>query len=89
MAKPKTIQRVTTTPEAAPEAPADDDFEFLPKKDLLRIDEAARYFSVSNRTINRWIGHSILESETVGFTVFGTRKSIKNCRFGRDHAIQG
>jgi excisionase family DNA binding protein len=38
----------------------------LPKKDLLRPDEVAAYFSISRRTIYAWIDQGKLQAFKVG-----------------------
>lgn len=53
----------------------------LPKKDLLRVDEVASYFSVTPRTIYLWIEHGHLVAEKIVGCVRVTRKSVLKCRF--------
>ena len=53
----------------------------LPKKELLRIDEVATYFSVTDRTIRLWIQHGHLKAEKIVGCVRITRASALNCRF--------
>lgn len=52
----------------------------LPQKDLFRIDEVARYFDNSERTIRLWIDHGHLEAEKVVGSIRVTRTSILSCR---------
>jgi len=60
------------------------DSSFLPKKDLFRIDEAAAYFSVTDRSIRLWIEHGHLKSEKIVGSVRITRDSILRCRFNKN-----
>ena len=53
----------------------------LPNKSLFRVDEAAEYFSVSDRTIRLWIEHGHLKSEKVVGSIRVSRESILRCRF--------
>jgi len=57
------------------------DDPLLPKKSLFRIDEVARYFSVSDRCIRLWIDHGHLKKEKVVGTIRISRESILRCRF--------
>lgn len=53
----------------------------LPDKTLLRVEEVADFFSVTNRTIYLWIEHGHLEAErTPGRSIRILRESVKNCR---------
>jgi excisionase family DNA binding protein len=53
----------------------------LPDKELLRIDEVADFFSVTDRTIRLWLDHGHLEAERIaGKTIRITRKSVLTCR---------
>jgi len=65
--------------------PVEDEFDdsFLPKKNSFRVEETARYFDVSERTVRLWIQHGHLASEKVVGTIMITRKSILRCRFGQ------
>lgn len=56
------------------------DDTFLPKKDLFRIDEAAKYFDCEERTVRLWIQHGKLEAETVPGGTRIPRNSILRCR---------
>lgn len=58
------------------------DDEYLPKKDLFRIDEVADYFGVTKSAIRLWIAHGHLSAEKIasGSIRIG-RDSILNCRF--------
>lgn len=53
----------------------------LPNKSLFRIDEVAKYFDVTERTIYLWIQHGHLKKEKVVGTVRISRESILSCRF--------
>ena len=55
----------------------------LPKKELLRVDEVAEYFSVTDRCIRLWIEHGHLKSEKIVGSVRITRDSVLNCRFSK------
>lgn len=57
-----------------------DDYGLPPKK-LFRIDEVARYFNVSERTIRLWIEHGHLNHEKIVGTIRIPRESIIQCRF--------
>ena len=59
------------------------DISFLPKKDIFRVDEAAVYFGVEERTIRLWIQHGKLESEKINGCLRIPRRSIIDCRFPR------
>jgi excisionase family DNA binding protein len=52
----------------------------LPKKPLLRVDEVAAYFDVTEKTIYLWIEHGLLEAEKYKRVIRVTRESIKNFR---------
>lgn len=53
----------------------------LPKKKLLRVEEVAAFFSVTNRTIYLWIEHGHLEAErTPGRCIRVLRDSVIKCR---------
>jgi excisionase family DNA binding protein len=54
--------------------------DFLPKKDLLRIDEVASYFSVEDQTIRLWIAHGHLIAEKHRGTLRVRRQSVVECR---------
>ena len=47
-------------------------------KDLYRSDEVAEYFSVSRKTIYKWIEQGILDAVKKGGIIRITRKSIIN-----------
>lgn len=51
----------------------------LPEKDLLRVDEVADYFSVTDRTIRLWIEHGHLDSQKIVGTIRITRESVLTC----------
>jgi len=52
----------------------------LPNKRLLRVDEVANFFSVTERTIRLWITHGYLETEKIIGTVRILRDSVLKCR---------
>lgn len=54
----------------------------LPNKELLRVEEAAEYFQVTDRTIYLWIDHGHLQAERIGpgKSIRITRESALNCR---------
>lgn len=52
----------------------------LPDKELLRVDEVAAFFSVTERTIRLWIEHGNLAAEKIVGTIRITRESVLNCR---------
>ena len=60
---------------------AENDCPMLPKKALFRIDEVARYFDVSERTVRIWIEHGHLYGEKVVGSIRVSRESILTCRF--------
>jgi len=53
----------------------------LPQKELLRVDEVANFFSVTDRCIRLWIEHGHLKAETIVGTTRITRESVLRCRF--------
>jgi excisionase family DNA binding protein len=53
----------------------------LPKKELLRVDEVATFFSVTERTVRLWIEHGHLKAEKIVGTIRISRESVQNCRF--------
>ncbi len=71
---PKAPKAAKTQPQPEPSA------EFLPKKDLFRIDEAAAYFGVTDKTIRLWIDHGRLQAEQVVGCVRIPRESILSLR---------
>ncbi len=52
----------------------------LPQKPLLRVDEVAAYFDVTNRTIYLWIDHGLLEAEKYKGCIRIPRESIRTFR---------
>ena len=77
-------KRKNGVPEESESLPAADQeakTEFLPKKDLLRVDEVAEYFNIDDRTVRRWVTHGILEGEKIRGVLNVSRQSIVNCRF--------
>lgn len=54
----------------------------LPEKDLLRVEEVATYFDVSQRTIYLWVEHGKLEGRKLARNVLRiTRSSVISCTF--------
>lgn len=56
------------------------DMPGLPKKDLLRVDEVARYFQVTNQTVRLWISRGHLQAERMVGVLRISRESIARCR---------
>lgn len=53
----------------------------LPDKALLRVDEVADWFSVTDRTVYLWIENGHLEaSRTPGSSIRITHESVVKCR---------
>lgn len=53
----------------------------LPEKPFFRIDEVARYFDVSDRTVRMWIDHGHFEIEKLhGTTIRVLRESVLRFR---------
>lgn len=53
----------------------------LPQKELLRVDEVAKFFRVTERTVRRWIEHGHLAAErTPGRGIRIIRDSALKCR---------
>lgn len=50
----------------------------LPKKNLLRVNEAAVYFGVCERTIREWISKDKLKATKPAGTIFISREAIKD-----------
>lgn len=55
----------------------------LPQKALLRVDEVATYFDVSEKTIYLWIDHGLLEAEKYKRVIRIPRESIGKFRLAR------
>lgn len=55
----------------------------LPKKELLRVDEVANFFSVTDRCIRLWIEHGHLTAEKIVGSIRITRDSVLRCRFAK------
>ena len=53
----------------------------LPQKELLRVDEVANFFSVTDRCIRLWIEHGHLTAEKIVGSIRVTRESVLKCRF--------
>ena len=49
----------------------------LPEKELLRVDEVAKYLSVSKKAIYSWIESGILEGAKVRKMIRVRRESVK------------
>ena len=49
----------------------------LPDKPLLRIDQVAAYFDVSEKTVRTWIKRNIIRSIRMGGTLRVYRESIQ------------
>lgn len=52
----------------------------LPQKPLLRVDEVATYFDVTEKTIYLWIDHGLLDAEKYKRVIRITRESILKFR---------
>lgn len=52
----------------------------LPKRELLRIDEVANYFDVTETTIRVWIAHGHLQVEKLAGSIRILRSSVANFR---------
>lgn len=51
----------------------------LPQKALLRVDEVAAYFDVTDRTVRLWLEHGFFEAKKIGGVVRIYRESVLNC----------
>ena len=60
----------------------------LPMKELLRVDEVANFFSVSERTIRLWAEHGHLEAVKIVGSIRITRESALKCRFGAKPMVE-
>lgn len=78
---PKPKPRTEPQPEPRDDTEVLTDDSTLPNKSLFRIDEVARYFNVSERTIRLWIDHKHLECEKIVGSIRIPRESILKCRF--------
>ena len=76
----KRVKKNTAKMNEIRDAPEKMVVETLPKKELLRVSEAADYFGVHERTIRLWIDHGKLIAEKPTGTIFISRESIKNFR---------
>jgi len=54
--------------------------DYLPKKDLFRLDEVAAYFDVTEKTVRLWIDHGHLQAEQIVGGVRINRNSILSLR---------
>lgn len=54
--------------------------EELPKRALLTVQEVARYFYVSERTVYLWIDHGLLGAEKYRRIIRITKKSVLEMR---------
>lgn len=53
--------------------------ENLPERELMRVDEVARYFSVTKATVYNWVSSGRLEAVKVaGHILRIPRKSVQN-----------
>lgn len=52
----------------------------LPDRELLRIDEVAAYFNVTDRTVRIWIEHHHLNAEKLRGVIRVTRDSVVEFR---------
>ena len=55
--------------------------ETLPKKELLRPDEVAKYFSVTRRTVYHWCDSGFLDAVKIAGTVRIKRASALGYKF--------
>jgi excisionase family DNA binding protein len=63
----------------------------LPEKTLLRVEEVAGFFRVTERTVRLWCEHGHLEAErTPGRSIRITRESVLKCRlpYERDNGLK-
>jgi len=51
----------------------------LPDKDLFRVDEVAEYYTVSVKTVYRWIEKGALISIKIGGIIRIPREAILSC----------
>lgn len=63
------VEEKEVNPVKKVEKPEKIDDSALPNKDFFRIDEVARYFDVSDRTVRMWIDHGHFETERLGGTI--------------------
>ena len=56
-----------------------DEIEGLPNKNFFRVDEVAKYFDVTERTIRLWIEHGHLQAKKIAGTVRIPKESILEC----------
>jgi excisionase family DNA binding protein len=56
----------------------------LPRKELLRVDEVAEYFSVTERTVRLWIAHGHLDCVRKVGIIRIPRISVLTCKFNKD-----
>ena len=83
MARPEKIEKTVTEEPIIAETQEKQSIEDigLPDKDLFRIDEVARYFSVSERTIWLWIQHGKLQTKKMVGSTRVLKDSILKWRF--------
>lgn len=55
----------------------------LPNKHLLRVDEVALFFNVSDRTVRRWIQRGRLEPTKIGGVIRISRDALLVCVNGK------
>ncbi len=77
------VEKKEVKPVKKVEKPEIADDSMLPQKSLFRIDEVARYFDVSDRTIRMWVQHGHLIKEKVQGVARISRQSILDCRFNK------
>ena len=53
----------------------------LPNKPMLRVDEVALYFDVTERTIRLWIENGHLIAKKIVGTIRIPRESVESCKF--------
>jgi len=65
-------------------------FNDLPDKTLLRVDEVAGFFSVTERTVYRWCEEGALESTLINGKLLRIIRSsvLKMVQDGQDYQVQ-
>jgi hypothetical protein len=83
MARPKKTKQVDAV-ETEKTEPVEVDVDYgLPQKALFRVDEVARYFSITERCVRLWIEHGHLKKEKINGVIRVPRMSILRCRFNK------
>lgn len=60
--------------------------ELLPNPVLLRVEEVAHYFDVTERTVYLWVQHGhLVKVETPGGQIRITKESVEKCKFRKDN----